>query len=191
MNVYISMQWVIFNMCGIIGIVDYSRNIKENSFNKMRDIINYRGPDDFGTQVYEKDNFTLALGHRRLSIQDLSPLGHQPMSFENLSIIFNGEVYNFEEIKEELLKLNYTFVSHSDTEVILKAFDAWGVKCTDRFRGMFAFCIYDKNDEKLYIFRDRAGVKPLYYHINQTEFIFGSELKSFYVHENFKKSTKY
>ncbi|MBU3015745.1 asparagine synthase (glutamine-hydrolyzing) [Poseidonibacter lekithochrous] len=175
-------------MCGIIGIVDYSKNIKENSFNKMRDIINYRGPDDFGTEIFEKDNFTIGLGHRRLSIQDLSPLGHQPMSFENLSIIFNGEVYNFEEIKEELLKLNYTFVSHSDTEIILKAFDAWGIKCVNRFRGMFAFCIYDKNDEKLYIFRDRAGVKPLYYHINQTEFIFGSELKSFYVHENFKKS---
>lgn len=175
-------------MCGLIGIVDYSKKIKEYSFNKMRDIIDYRGPDDFGTEIFEKDDFTLALGHRRLSIQDLSPLGRQPMGFENLSIIFNGEVYNFEEIKEELLKLNYTFVSHSDTEVILKAFDAWGVKCVDKFRGMFAFCIYDKSDERLYIFRDRAGVKPLYYHINQGEFIFGSELKSFYKHENFDKN---
>jgi len=175
-------------MCGIIGIIDYSKSIDEISFNKMRDIIDYRGPDDFGTELFDEDDFTLALGHRRLSIQDLSPLGHQPMNFENLSIIFNGEVYNFEEIKEELLKLNYTFVSHSDTEVILKAFDAWGIKCLDRFRGMFAFCIYDKNDEKLYIVRDRAGVKPLYYHINQDEFIFGSELKSFYEHNNFTKT---
>lgn len=174
-------------MCGIIGIIDYSKNMDKQSFNKMRDSIDYRGPDDFGTEIFEKDNFTIALGHRRLSIQDLSPLGHQPMNFKNLSIIFNGEVYNFPEIKEELLKLNYTFISHSDTEVILKAFDAWGIKCVDRFRGMFAFCIYDKIDEKLYIVRDRVGVKPLYYYIGENEFIFGSELKAFYPYPNFKK----
>jgi len=174
-------------MCGIIGLIEHSKSIDEISFNKMRDIIDYRGPDDFGSKIFEKGNFTLALGHRRLSIQDLSPLGHQPMSFENLSIIFNGEVYNFEKIKDELLDLNYKFNSHSDTEVILKAFDAWGTKCVDKFRGMFAFAIYDKTKEKIYIFRDRAGVKPLYYYKTADQFLFGSELKSFNQYPNFKK----
>lgn len=175
-------------MCGIIGIIDYNKNIDEISFNRLRDIIDYRGPDDFGTQIFDKNGFTLALGHRRLSIQDLSPLGHQPMNYKNLSIVFNGEVYNFNEIKEELLELNYTFKSHSDTEVILKAYHAWGEKCIDKFRGMFAFCIYDKDEEVLIIFRDRAGVKPLYYYISDDEFLFGSELKSFFEYKNFKKN---
>ena len=174
-------------MCGIIGTIDYTKNINEISFNIMRDIIDYRGPDDFGTEFFEKETYTLALGHRRLSIQDLSPLGHQPMNYENLHIIFNGEVYNFEEIKRELLELNYTFTSHSDTEVILKAYHAWGVKCVDKFRGMFAFAIYDESEESLTIFRDRAGVKPLYYYKTDSEFIFGSELKSLYQYEHFQK----
>jgi asparagine synthase (glutamine-hydrolysing) len=175
-------------MCGIIGTIDYSKSLNEISFNKMRDIIDYRGPDDFGTEIFEKDDFTLALGHRRLSIQDLSPLGHQPMNYENLSIIFNGEVYNFDEIKKELLELDYNFSSHSDTEVILKAYHAWGESCVDRFRGMFAFCIYDKSNEILTIFRDRAGVKPLYFYKTEDEFLFGSELKSFYEYPKFQKN---
>lgn len=175
-------------MCGIIGIIDYSKSLNEISFNKMRDIIDYRGPDDFGTEIFEKDAFTLALGHRRLSIQDLSPLGHQPMNYEDLSIIFNGEVYNFDEIKKDLLKLNYKFNSHSDTEVILKAYHAWGESCVDRFRGMFAFCIYDKTNETLTIFRDRAGVKPLYFYKTEDEFLFGSELKSFYEYPKFERN---
>lgn len=175
-------------MCGIIGTIDYSKSINEIYFNKMRDIIDYRGPDDFATEIFEKDDFTIALGHRRLSIQDLSPLGHQPMNFEKLSIIFNGEVYNFDEIKKELLDLDYSFNSHSDTEVILKAYHAWGEKCVDKFRGMFAFCIYDKSEDTLTIFRDRAGVKPLYYYIGKDLFLFGSELKSFYQNTNFKKT---
>lgn len=175
-------------MCGIIGIIDYTKTINEKSFNKMRDIIYYRGPDDCGTEIFQKDNFTIALGHRRLSIQDLSPLGHQPMNYENLSIIFNGEVYNFDEIKKELLELNYTFNSYSDTEVILKSYHAWGENCVDKFRGMFAFCIYNKDEETLTIFRDRAGVKPLYYYKTDDKFLFGSELKSFYQYEHFKKT---
>lgn len=174
-------------MCGIIGTVDYTKTIDEVSFNKMRDIIDYRGPDDFGTKLFEKDNHTVALGHRRLSIQDLSPLGHQPMCFEHLNIVFNGEVYNFHEIRVELESLNYTFDSHSDTEVILKAFHAWGVKCVDKFRGMFAFAIYDAQKEQLFIFRDRAGVKPLYFYKTEELFLFGSELKSFYQHPKFQK----
>jgi len=174
-------------MCGIIGIVDYSKSINETTFNKMRDSIAYRGPDDFGTNFYENNLFNLALGHRRLSIQDLSPLGHQPMNFENLTIIFNGEVYNFDEIKKELESFDYTFISHSDTEVILKAFHKWGVNSVDKFRGMFSFAIYDNEKEKIFIFRDRAGVKPLYYYVGKNEFIFGSELKSFYPYPNFEK----
>jgi asparagine synthase (glutamine-hydrolysing) len=110
------------------------------------------------------------------------------MDYENLSIIFNGEVYNFDEIKQDLLNLNYEFKSHSDTEVILKAYHAWGESCVDRFTGMFAFCIYDKSQETLTIFRDRAGVKPLYFYKTDDEFLFGSELKSFYEYPKFQKN---
>ncbi|MCH9740020.1 MAG: asparagine synthase (glutamine-hydrolyzing), partial [Epsilonproteobacteria bacterium] len=138
-------------------------------------------------EFYQASNYSLGLGHRRLSILDLSPLGSQPMYYKELTIIHNGEVYNFAEIKTELMEKGYEFTSHTDTEVILKAFHAWGVKCVDKFRGMFAFAIYNKGQEELYIFRDRAGVKPLYYHQSDDLFLFGSELKSFYQHPNFKK----
>jgi asparagine synthase (glutamine-hydrolysing) len=131
---------------------------------------------------------TKAIGHRRLSILDFSSLGSQPMSYENLTIIHNGEVYNFSEIKEELISLGYDFISHTDTEVILKSFHAWSVECVQKFRGMFAFAIYDEKKEKLFIFRDRAGIKPLYYHKTDELFLFGSELKTFYEHPQFQKT---
>ena len=174
-------------MCGIVGVLDYSKDITKSEVDVMRDIITYRGPDDFGTEIYENKEYILSLAHRRLSIQDLSPLGHQPMSFESLSIVFNGEVYNFEEIRNELISLNYEFRSDGDTEVILKAFHAWGVKCVDKFRGMFAFAIYDMKNEKLFIFRDRMGVKPLYYYLEDNKFLFSSELKSIYKFRHFSK----
>ena len=174
-------------MCGITGFIDYHKNSDKSLLDQMRDSITYRGPDSAGSAFFERDHFSLGLGHRRLSILDLSELGNQPMSHENLTIIHNGEVYNFEAIKEELVALGYAFRSHTDTEVILKAFHAWGVVCVEKFRGMFAFAIYDSKEEKLFLFRDRAGVKPLYYYHDDDLFLFGSELKSFYEHPRFPK----
>ncbi|MGB5792504.1 MAG: asparagine synthetase B, partial [Poseidonibacter sp.] len=124
-------------MCGIVGIVDFTKNIGESELDLMRDKISYRGPDSADSKLYFKNDYSIGLAHRRLSIQDLTSLGNQPMTFDNLTIIFNGEVYNFEEIKEELESYNYTFNSHSDTEVILKAFHKWDIKCIEKFRGMF------------------------------------------------------
>ena len=175
-------------MCGIIGFIDHSQGTTLETLNKMRDVIDYRGPDSFGSEFLEISNYTIGLGHRRLSIQDLSAHAIQPMSYDNLTLVYNGEVYNFQEIREELLTLNYDFTSLSDTEVILKAFHAWGVESVKRFRGMFAFSIYNREDGKLYIFRDRAGVKPLYYYNDENLFLFGSELKSFYEHSSFPKN---
>ncbi|MFN3533340.1 MAG: asparagine synthetase B, partial [Candidatus Brocadia sp.] len=104
----------------------------------------HRGPDDSGYSFYENEFATIGLGHRRLSILDLSPRGHQPMSFEYLEIILNGEIYNFLEISRELENLGYTFQSRSDTEVVIKAYHKWGIKAINKFIGMFAIVIYDK-----------------------------------------------
>ena len=175
-------------MCGIIGFIDQSKQTSQNQLEKMRDSIVYRGPDSVGSEFYETASYTLGLGHRRLSILDLSPLGSQPMYYEELTIIHNGEVYNFADIKKELIVKGYSFSSHTDTEVILKSFHAWGTECVHKFRGMFAFSIYNSKREELYIFRDRAGIKPLYYHKSDELFLFGSELKTFYTHPKFKKT---
>src|SRR5690606_25417047 len=117
-----------------------------------------------GHDVKEFPNSAIGLGHRRLSILDLSPLGHQPYSFQNLTLVFNGEIYNFKEVREKLVKKGYSFLSNSDTEVIIKAYDAYGISCVDEFIGMFAFALLDSAKEKLFLVRDRAGVKPLYYY---------------------------
>lgn len=174
-------------MCGIAGFCDFSKKSNKEILVDMTDILHHRGPDDSGYSFYENEYADVGLGHRRLSILDLSTHGHQPMGFENLEIVFNGEVYNFKEIKEELKKNGYTFYSDSDTEVILKAYHKWGIKAVDRFNGMFALVIYDKISEKLILLRDRAGVKPLYYYHKDNLFLFASELKSFHQHPNFQK----
>lgn len=126
---------------------------------------------------------TLALGHRRLSIVDLSPQGHQPMSYADgrYWIVFNGEVYNHIELRAELEKAGHRFVSHSDTEVILAAYEEWGKECLSHFNGMFAFLIYDREQRKLFAARDRFGVKPLYYHVSEGGIAFASEIKQFTV----------
>jgi asparagine synthase (glutamine-hydrolysing) len=175
-------------MCGIVGFIDQKKETSQVILEKMRDSINYRGPDSVGFRIYEKESYHLGLGHRRLSILDLSSLGSQPMYYKHLTLIHNGEIYNFASIKEELYTIGYKFDSHTDTEVIIKAFHAWGVDCVEKFRGMFAFSIYDRNRDELYIFRDRAGIKPLYYYKSNEIFLFGSELKSFYQHPKFKKN---
>ncbi len=175
-------------MCRIVGFWDFNFNWQYNLEEvalSMRDSLSHGGPDYAGLYLEPKNG--LALTHRRLSIIDLSPSGHQPMEFENLVIIYNGEVYNFREIREYLEKKGYRFFSNSDTEVILKAFHRWGVNSVHRFRGMFAFAIWDKTQEKIYLCRDRAGVKPLYWYFRDGLFIFASELKAFHKHPRFKK----
>ena len=153
----------------------------------MTTIAAHRGPDDSGHIEFKEDAFQLALGHRRLSILDVSAGGHQPMRYKHLTIIYNGEVYNFKDIKEELKALGHQFTSTSDTEVILHAFDEWDVECVHKFIGMFAFNIYDATEKCFYLFRDRSGVKPLYYYNSDELFMFASELKSFHEHPDFKK----
>jgi asparagine synthase (glutamine-hydrolysing) len=176
-------------MCRIVGFIDFNFNNSyslEETITLMRDTLIYGGPDDAG--VFIDKDFPVALGHRRLSILDLSPLGHQPMEFENLVITYNGEVYNFKEIKREFEKEGYKFISNSDAEVILKAFHRWGFSAVHKFRGMFAFALWDKKDKKLILCRDRIGVKPLYYYYKNGLFMFASELKAFHKHPKVEKS---
>ncbi len=174
-------------MCGIAGFIDFTKRSDANILKKMTDELHHRGPDDSGYSFYKKNNFFIGLGHRRLSILDLSSNGHQPMEFEDLEIVYNGEVYNFKEIREKLEKYGYKFESKTDTEVILKAYHKWGIKAVDKFNGMFAIAIYDKKIDKLFLIRDRAGVKPLFWYFDSEIFLFGSELKAFHQHPLFKK----
>jgi asparagine synthase (glutamine-hydrolysing) len=175
-------------MCRIAGFWDfgYKGNYDiEKIAIEMRDCLAYGGPDDAGLYLEPKNG--LALTHRRLAIIDLSPSGHQPMEFENLVIVYNGEVYNFREIREDLEKAGYKFFSNSDTEIVLKAFHRWGLEAVHKFRGMFAFAIWDKAKRRLYLCRDRIGVKPLYWYFKENLFIFASELRAFHRHPFFKR----
>jgi asparagine synthase (glutamine-hydrolysing) len=164
-------------MCGIAGLIlknGASTGIADN-ISKMTHLIQHRGPDGEGIYCYRN----LGLGHRRLAIIDVSPDGHQPMFYSNnqLVITYNGEIYNYIEIKQELENLGYTFFSQTDTEVILAAYAEWGQECVHRFNGMWAFAILDKLKNTVFCSRDRFGVKPFYY-VNTPElFAFGSEIK--------------
>jgi asparagine synthase (glutamine-hydrolysing) len=157
-------------MCGIAGCWG---NYDATAIQKAADSIKHRGPDAFNS--YTDGNLTFL--HHRLSILDLSDNGAQPYHYEHLSMVYNGEVYNFEDVKKELIEYGYNFVSKSDTEVIIKAFHKWGIEAVHHFIGMFALALYDKNDSSLYLFRDRFGVKPLYY-TTTCGIAFGSELRS-------------
>jgi asparagine synthase (glutamine-hydrolysing) len=174
-------------MCGISGFCDFSKNSNKDTIINMTDVLHHRGPDDSGYSYYNNKYADIGLGHRRLSILDLSKHGHQPMVYKHLEIIYNGEVYNFREIRDELIQYNYTFESDSDTEVILKAYHKWGIKAVDKFNGMFAIVIYDNIKDKLIFIRDRAGVKPFYYYKQDNLILFSSELKSFHKNTQFKK----
>jgi asparagine synthase (glutamine-hydrolysing) len=174
-------------MCGISGLIDLKQSSSLAILQKMTNTMIHRGPDASGYEFSQVKNCQIGLGHRRLSIIDLSETGKQPMQFEHLWITFNGEIYNYNEIKNELIKLNHHFIGHSDTEVILHAFAQWGIKCIEKFIGMFAFVIYDTNANELYCVRDRAGVKPFFYYWNNGLFLFASELKAFHEHPHFKK----
>lgn len=179
-------------MCGITGFVDLKRTYSKKILKNMTDTLHHRGPDDSGYSFSQKSFYSIGFGHRRLSIIDLTSHGHQPMEYQNLELIFNGEIYNFKEIKKQLKILGYKFVSKSDTEVLIKAYHQWGIKAVDRFDGMFAIAIYDKKTDKLVLIRDRVGVKPLYWYCHEGLFMFASELKSFYKNPGFqKKINKY
>lgn len=164
-------------MCGIAGCICENGKINRNNFEKMVDIIEHRGPDDRGT-FYEKN---VALGHRRLSIIDLSADGHQPFFYKNRYVtVFNGEIYNYLELKEELLQQGYHFQTKTDTEVLVAAYDFWKEECVNKFNGMWAFAIYDKEEQIIFCSRDRFGVKPFYYTEQEGMFLFASEIKQFF-----------
>jgi asparagine synthase (glutamine-hydrolysing) len=174
-------------MCGITGFIDFKKRTDIDVLRKMTDAMLHRGPDDGGCEIYEAPEAAIGFGQRRLSILDLSPLGHQPMHFGDLIVNFNGEIYNFKEIRKELEEKGYQFNSWSDTEVILKGYDCWGIDVVQKFVGMFAFALYDKRKQQVILLRDRAGVKPLYYYWNDEILLFGSELKALYAHPAFEK----
>ncbi len=174
-------------MCGIAGYIDFSASPKD-AIKAMTGSMAHRGPDGEGLETVQCDNAVLAFGHKRLSIIDLSETGKQPMRHKHLLITFNGEVYNFNDIKSELKALKHQFSGHSDTEVILHAYEEWGQKCLEKFIGMFAFAIYDAKQHSVFFARDRAGIKPFYYYHDEERFLFASELKAFHQHPDFKKS---
>ena len=174
-------------MCGIAGFIDFKNSSSLTVVEKMTDTLYHRGPDGAGYEFIQENSYQIGFGHRRLAIIDLTELGKQPMFFDNCWITFNGEIYNYKEIKKELLDLGHQFVSDSDTEVILHAYKQWGINCVHRFIGMFAFVIYDKINEKIILLRDRTGIKPLNYYIDSETILFASELKAFHEHPSFKK----
>jgi len=164
-------------MCGIVGQVNIAEHINEKVFNSMRDTLQHRGPDGAGTEFLRDGK--VALGHRRLSIIDLSEAGKQPMSNEDGSVwvTFNGEIYNFQVIRAELEKKGHHFKSHTDTEILVHGYEEWGTELLHRIKGMYAFAIWDDQRKKLFIARDRFGIKPVYYFYDQSRFIFASEIK--------------
>ena len=178
-------------MCGICGKVYHSgdRTVDGELLRSMASVINHRGPDDEG--IYVKGNVGLA--HKRLSILDLSPAGHQPMSNEDGSIwiVFNGEIYNFLDLREELQKKGHTFRSRTDTETIIHLYEEKGVECVNDLRGMFAFAIWDENKKRLFCARDRAGKKPFVYAHTEDGLVFASEIKSLLKDPTLKRSLDY
>jgi asparagine synthase (glutamine-hydrolysing) len=175
-------------MCAIIGIASSQNQAFDRSWlNIGRDTMIHRGPDDYG-EWWSKDEM-VGLGHRRLSIIDITSGGHQPMldTFENLSIVFNGEIYNYIELKEHLVKKGYEFRSSSDTEVLLNAYLEWDVNILKYLNGMFSFCIYDIRKKRIFIARDRAGEKPLFYYLKNGVLKFSSELKAILKDKNLEK----
>ncbi len=175
-------------MCRIAGFWDFGFRGEydiENVMLSMRDSMFAGGPDHGADFIDREENF--AMGYRRLAIIDLSPAGNQPMTDGRLYIVFNGEIYNFMEIRKELEERGYSFKSRSDTEVILHSFREWGPECVNRFEGMWAFAIWDSHEKKLFLCRDRYGVKPLYHYFSDDLFMFASELRAFTKHPKFRK----
>jgi asparagine synthase (glutamine-hydrolysing) len=174
-------------MCGISGFLDHSETLNQVTLNKYCEVMNHRGPNDKGIHFQKNEFGNIGLAHVRLSILDLSAHGHQPMHYKQYSLVLNGEIYNFKEIRQTLLTKGYSFNSETDTEVVLKAFDCWGLDCVAQFIGMFAFVIYDTINEEVFCVRDRAGIKPFFYYWHNNLFLFASELKAFHQHPKFIK----
>lgn len=170
-------------MCGFVGFVDKAKN-KKTIIKEMADVIKHRGPDSEGYYV----DANVALGFRRLSIIDLNN-GSQPIYNEDNTkvIVFNGEIYNYQELREDLISKGHTFKTNTDTEVILHGYEEYKEEMVSKLRGMFAFVIYDTKTKELFAARDFYGIKPFYYYLNEDEFLFSSEIKSFLAHPNFKK----
>jgi asparagine synthase (glutamine-hydrolysing) len=174
-------------MCGITGIFNLNREpVSIVALQAMTDVIAHRGPDGEGFFVES----CIGLGHRRLAIIDLSPAGHQPMTTLDGRYVlsYNGEVYNYQELRLELESLGYHFRSRTDSEVVLNAYAEWGKDCVDRFNGMFAFAVWDKKEHCLFLARDRYGIKPLYYTVKDNKLLFGSEIKAILQHAAFQAS---
>ena len=164
-------------MCGVAGIFNFNKEpVSHSQIKAMTDVIAHRGPDGEGQWI---DKY-VGLGHRRLAIIDLTQAGHQPMQTQNGRhiITYNGEVYNFKELRIELESLGYQFHSSTDSEVVLNAFAAWKERCVEKFNGMFAFAIWDQKEQKLFLARDRYGIKPLYFYKNDKTIVFASEIKA-------------
>ena len=164
-------------MCGISGIVNFNnKSVEKEVVAQMMKKMKHRGPDDEG--IFIEDN--IGLGFVRLSILDLSISGHQPMASDDgkYVMIFNGEVYNYIELRDELKAKGYEFKSNSDSEVVLKSYQEWGEACLDKFNGMWALTIYNTQTKELFGARDRFGIKPFYYYKDSESFIFASEIKS-------------
>lgn len=159
-------------MCGISGFIDFNKKSDLGILQNMSDALRHRGPDGSGLELLENPFSQVGFGHRRLSIIDLSNHGKQPMQFQEWWICFNGEVYNYAAIKQELISLGHTFHGNSDTEVIIHSYAQWGEKCIDRFIGMFAFVIYDTKKNTVFCVRDRAGIKPFFYYFKDGLFLF-------------------
>lgn len=175
-------------MCGICGFIT-KRTIRIDDLKRMNATLVHRGPDDQGEEIYElRNNWIVGFGHRRLSIIDLSENGHQPMHSSNgrISLVFNGEIYNYKELKKELV--NYPFRTHCDTEVLLAAYLKWGIDFVNKINGMFAIALLDRANDTVYLMRDRIGKKPLFYYVDESDgLVFGSELKALMEYPYFKK----
>ena len=160
-------------MCGILGAIgEFSKPSFEIGLHRLA----HRGPDGHG--LWEDTDNKILFGHRRLAILELTDLGKQPMTDGDLTIVFNGEIYNYKEVRKDLLASGHLFHSNSDTEVILKAYRQWGHRCLEKFNGMWSFVLWDNKEKKIFIARDRFGVKPLFYAFTKNGFLFGSEMKA-------------
>lgn len=177
-------------MCGICGFVS-KREISLTQLKEMNDTMYHRGPDDSGEEIYElPGGYRAGFAQRRLAIMDLSALGHQPMHSDNgrVSVVFNGEIYNFQEIRAELS--DYTFRSNCDTEVIIAAYLKWGIGCVERFVGMYAIALLDRESGEVYLVRDCIGKKPMYYWLDGENLVFASELKPVMACPGFQKKIR-
>lgn len=175
-------------MCGICGFFDL-RKVDQRQITDMCSSLGHRGPDDRGGKLFSTPHGSIGLGHRRLSIIDPSSSGHQPMggTDNRVWIVYNGEVYNFLELKRQLVEYGYAFRGDSDTEVILKSYQEWGLEFLHKLSGMFALAIYDQNDDRIIVARDRMGIKPIYYYRNTNALVFASELKAILQYKGFDK----